>query len=132
MPDMDLRQTSDLIAVHVMEWRPVPINRWLPEGGGRGDEPSQWLYIHPKYGEQTISMCQWNPDRNIEDALRVVERMIALGYRVDMRWLLSNLWDVIFEKWPDPLRISKADPSLPKAICLAALRIMGVEVPDHA
>lgn len=134
---MDLRQIDALVAEKVMGFKVV-------------DDPLVSLngvrYIHKievawDHGEGFTGKGRQWPERigtlpryssEIAAAWQVVERLIALGYRLDIRWLLSNQWDVIFEKWPDPRRISKADPSCALAICLAALRAVGVEVTEDA
>lgn len=131
---MDLRQIDALVAKQVMEERVIDIpfipNTVCPETALFTDEAaSEWRKRYPHSCPiKTIPRYS----SKIAAAWQVVERMIALGYRLDIRWLLSNQWDVIFEKWPDPRRISKTDPSCALAICLAALRAVGVEVPQDA
>lgn len=84
---------------------------------------------------------RWNPAEDIADAWRVVEHLTrknrVVGERADLYCKLTYAWDDDYGCWvyfdwkstsdTHPLYGAQA-PTAPLAICLAALRAVGIEV----
>jgi hypothetical protein len=67
---------------------------------------------------------EWNPSVNIEQAMQVLEKMIADGYKETAMVYEREGWIVEFYKEDvfDDVGNDARDKSLPRAICLAALK----------
>lgn len=133
----DLRRLSDLVAEHIMgECR----HDWQKCG------PNQWNHACTKCGETAGSLVAWTPKefpavgkgtpypKSISAAWQVVEKMREQGWdHFSLTWGAKGKWDAMFMMWhgPEDAIVQEVADTAPLAICLAALRAKGVEVPEE-
>lgn len=99
-----------------------------------------WESKHPAFavdwyegddGSFKYEIPDWSPLTELGHASDVIEAMRAAGYRVRMETVNDNeAWFSEFIKWtPSDSRVGfkHIAPSLPRAICIAALRAAGVD-----
>ncbi len=119
------RLMDDLIAEKIMGYKPVPVNHWLPEGAlGRGSTPSNWLYIHPKYGDQVIPMHCFHPSQNIEKAWEIVNKLTEDGYNFSVQYdarIFEGTYTAKFKHLFNNNEYAAAAKKPEEAICKAAL-----------
>lgn len=111
---MNNREINHLVAVKVMNWV-------------QGKYAKEWYY--KKNNGQIHGVVKlvkdWNPSTDIADALQVVEKWnLYKIYKVNNKYICwiydeSNNEEIFYEA---------EAPTLPLAICLAALKAVGVEV----
>lgn len=85
---------------------------WYSADGGRH---------HPCIRDDFANMWPWSPSTDIADAWMVVEWLKAQGCHLELRWVHDWTCVLIGE------RSASADTA-PMAICLAALKSIGVKV----
>ncbi len=106
---MDLRKIDSLIAEKVMGWK-------LEEG----DTFDYWVFEKDGRKGSIIDRI-WKPTKDIADAWEVVEKIRPLG--------LFKLTESIEGSWWAEIQEYRVyNESAPLAICLAALKAVGVEV----
>jgi len=128
---MNLREIDRLVAEKVMGWR---LKSFPGEGGGF----SAWLNDDGKiikYENNCTLHAQpydfWKPTTNIADAWKVVEKLQKDGWHIEL-YNENEKWCFDLTKYNEFMfvdrfyRASAEDASL--AICLAALKAVGVEV----
>lgn len=106
---MNNAEIDRLVAEKVMGWKIQEKIRGYPDLFEHGRIVSDW--------EPTV---EWN------DAGQVVDRMKELGYFVSIT--CSIIWDVEFIDKTGRIKNYCIDDSVQRAICLAALKAVGVEV----
>jgi hypothetical protein len=117
---MNLREIDHLIATKVMGWEPEEI------------EGSAYLSGYVLYKREEpphIPDYQFKPSTNIADAWQVVEKLIDEGYDINV-YNHNKEFNVEINIEEDDKHLwfyGEAD-SAPLAICLAALKAVGVEV----
>lgn len=118
---LDLRKIDSLVAEKVMGWRLDETNfidYWVGEHDGRGGD---WAIAH-----------MWKPTTNIQDAWEVVKKLNE-KFTVDIRDTLNDgaecyLYEFHEETESLFLYTAADGETAPLAICLAALKAVGVEV----
>jgi hypothetical protein len=113
MNNREARQLDAEIARRVLGWENVSsAYLWGKDDGWGGNNP-----LTPDRGIQDLP----HYSTDIASAMEVVEKVIALGFDVEIHGGPNGGWAVIF-KDDNPLhRVSAAGPSLPDDICRAAL-----------
>ena len=93
------------------------------------------------FGPYDPELRVWSPSTNMTDAWEVVERLDALGYWFQGRTRFDNEGEHDDGCWAgftphlttgwngQPDHYTNA-PSMPHAICLAALKAVGIDIPD--
>ena len=99
---------SELVAVEVMGWHTI-------EGG--------WGKWYDSQGHHVVLPCYWQPDTNIADAWRVVEKMHDYCPEIE-----SNVREgVRCTMWIQPdVSVYAVEDTAPRAIVVCALRACGV------
>lgn len=114
----DNQRIDALIATKVMGWV-------LPE-----ETITYWSNWRDANGNELRSVKAWQPTSDIAQAFQVVERMRELGWTYYAEWEPDDKAWVLFSNDEHLMDYVGEDESMPKAICLAALATMGVEVLD--
>ena len=114
----EARETlRDAVAREVMGWQVERIE-WAYSG--------TTLVWHDREGLPVLTRYSWQPDQRDAQAMEVVDRMLALGFRFEMG-AGSELAFAVFERAPTATRIEHCDRRV--AILRAALKaVSGTEV----
>jgi hypothetical protein len=120
-----------LIAEHVMEWT----DRWCDCEGDRHMPIDGFMAWHDKDGDLitssetdlSIDESGWNPLEDDTAACAVRDKMVADGWTFDMHGDASG-WMVgfVLEMQDSPCWASYSNPDSRRAICVAALKAVGV------
>ncbi len=110
------RELDALVAEKVMGWKSFG-EHWAIPG-----EANDIRRVHKK--------VHWRPSEDISAAWQVVSHMKSqsnglFGFMVDLR--LSEEWDAEFDMYDEQESYKATGDTAPHAICLAALKAVGVE-----
>ena len=81
-----------------------------------------------EYQAGDVNRGNFDPLKYTEDAFEVVDKMVEDGWRFNLLRTDRKTWEVDLFVHSDKRNVCVEDPSRCKAICLAALRAVGVEV----
>lgn len=115
-----LRRVDALVAEKVMGWH---VKAVCKDDGGK--------YIGLLVRER-LTHLPWSPCSSWDAAGQVVERMRELGWTMNLdveAGALRNPYDCRFFHGDGERRAMQIEQSAPLAICLAALKAVGVDVP---
>ena len=139
-----LKRVSDLVAKHVMQDKPIVLQYASNDGGksvgitinsfgGDTNELRDWIEEHPGY-----ELCQMEVYRlytqNILQAWKVVEKLNNMisdngdYYTVSLEVNALETLCVINEL--EDKRVEVREETAPLSICLAALKVMDIEVKE--
>lgn len=114
-----MQNINELVATHVMGWRKetvANISELLPFY-------DVWVEGETKY----VRVENFNPSTNIADAWEVVEKLSQFDQKYLVWHNESKVWCFVFAGGTF-LRYSADAKTAPLAICLAALKAVGVDV----
>lgn len=116
------RELDELIATKVMGWRKeivYPPTELMPP---------YYIWVNPMDSDNCLP--KFNPSTNIADAWEVVEKMLEQGYDMRLDYLYAHeTYICLFDKAiPYYSEGGEYANTAPLAICLAALKTVGVKV----
>lgn len=120
---MNNREIDALVAEKVMGWQKSTIHKGF------------WVTLQEDGCEfHHAAIAEWNPQKNIAFAWRVVEKWDELGWHWEIASGKSNIHVVVLTDNDDlPSTYGYLHrgiaPTAPLAICLAALEACGIELP---
>jgi hypothetical protein len=127
VPEVSDRELDALVAEKVMGWR------WLKDD----ERPGRWLQYgtspgrSPATGSEQVVWGMMNRlplySTSIADAWQVVEKMRAMGKEAELFWTDQGC-EVFFARESSIHEGYGFTTTMPRAICRAALKAVGVEV----
>lgn len=91
-----------------------------------GDGALGWSVPTGENRSEVIPQSQWRPSEKIADAWKVLEKFSAVGFVASVQRLKSGKWMCFIDN-DSGLGFASGD-SAPMCICLAALKVVGVDV----
>jgi hypothetical protein len=121
---MNNSEIADTIAIKIMGWWEVSDelgNHWWYTG-----KKTRILGSEHEYDERIHRYAEWNPVEDANHCIRLVERMIELGFNPQIQYNEdTRMWCVIM--WPgsrfddETKAVAEHDKSIRKAVCLVSI-----------